>query len=172
MFAPSFTYDLLSAMHLKTIDWTYRLSVASSEHNRWPATYVLVQVWVKNWQGGRLMWILFSTGVIYTGQLARPLTGPPHSEQDENRVEGNGGRFGLRLHTQLSPPAELLSQWKCVEAPRLRTRLACYKSRYRSHKGHCASCWGGREARGKTAIKVCERWLKFCVIMSQSRTRR
>lgn len=35
-------------------------------------TYELVQIWLKNWHAGRLIWFLFSTGLICTGQLVGP----------------------------------------------------------------------------------------------------
>ncbi len=63
-------------------------------------------------------------------------------------------RLCLRLHTQLSPPAEP-PQWGLLNESVQVLRIWTCWAWNRSQKGHFASCWRGRKPRGTTHMKEC-----------------
>lgn len=108
---------LLNSKILSRKSQNPRCWLCSVRHKWWAVTYDLLQIW----QAGRLICSLSSTGVwsIQDSWSGPDRTPPPPTLGIGCKLSGGiQGRLCLRLHTQLSPPAELPSastaQWKCA----------------------------------------------------------
>lgn len=121
-------------------------------------TYELVQTWLKNWQAGRLIWFLFSTGLICTGQLVGPSLAP-HSRNRMKTGWRDAGEIVLKVtHTAVTSCWTPLSHDCSMEVckPRIYGLVEHAKRLKKQRERSLCQLLKRKERQGEnTYLKVC-----------------